>query len=350
MEVVWQLLLLSLLILLGKTIQRFVESREGTRKESLDLENLTPYPIEQIKGKVKYRTNMGLKRLDQHNWLTIDKNYIEQHKLRDALFRTQRSKVLQCLPEARHACEELLNEVATYLCSRYPTVFEMDKDAVRITKTGEVFCLRNPTNDIEPLEVAARLAMEDFSIVLENDSEQSYLAATASLFPVGWCAMERIGYTIAQMHGPVPLWHKEIEFSVNKFAMPVPRSFLSRLAVDSPMERSSYFIQVTKPGESLSSILFQPVGLGHRDVTPCSEDIIIRRERQTFRRLSKSGAIVFGVKTSLTRLQELPLEELRNLVTEIKSWPDAVGKYKGRDHWGSAVIEWMETREGAKQL
>lgn len=31
--------------------------------------------------------------------------------------------------------------------------------------------------------------------------------------------MERIGYTIAQMHGPVPLWHKEIEFSVNKLVI-----------------------------------------------------------------------------------------------------------------------------------
>ncbi|OJD27210.1 hypothetical protein ACJ73_01394 [Blastomyces percursus] len=352
MGVIWQLLLLPILILFSEIIRQLLKSKAGTRKESLDLENLTPYPVEQIKGRAKYRTNMGLKRLDQHNWLTIDKNYIEQHKLRDALLRTQRSKVFQCLPEARNACEELLNEVATYLCGRYPAIFAMDNDAVRITKTDEVFCLRDRTNGLEPLEVAARLAMEDFSIVLENDSGQSYLAATASLFPVGWCAMERIGYTIAQMHGPVPLWHKEIEFSVNKSVMPVPRSlreeFLSRLAVDSPMERSSYFIQVIKPGESLSSILFQPVGLGHRDITPRAEDILIRRERQTFRRLSKSRAIVFGVKTSLTRLQELPLEELKNLVTEIKSWPDAIGKYKGRDHWGSAVIGWMETREGAK--
>ncbi|KAL2366492.1 hypothetical protein RJZ56_000537 [Blastomyces dermatitidis] len=175
MEIIWQLLLLPLLILLGDIIRQLLKSKEGTRKESLELENLTPYPVEQIKGRATYRTNMGLKRLDQHNWLTIDKNYIEQHKLRDVLFRTQRSKVFQCLPEARHACEELLNEVATYLCGRYPAIFALENDAVRITKTGEVFCLRDPTNGLEPLEVAARLAMEDFSIVLENDSGQSYL-------------------------------------------------------------------------------------------------------------------------------------------------------------------------------
>ncbi|QSS60192.1 hypothetical protein I7I51_04989 [Histoplasma capsulatum] len=342
MEVFWNLLFfLLLLILLGEIIWSFLKSKVGKGKAGFDLENLSPYPVEQIKGRAKYRTTMGLRRLDQRNWLTIDKNYMEQHELRDSLFRTQRIKVFQCLPEARHACKELLHEVATYLCGRYPDVFEMDKNEVSITTTGEVYHLGDPTNRFEPLEIAARLAMEDLSIILENEAGQSYLAATASLFPVGWCAMERIGYTIAQMHGPVPLWHKEIEFSVNKF--------LSRLTVDSPMERSSYFIQVTKPDESLSSILFQPVGLGHRDVEPRPEDILLRRERQTFRRLPKSRAIVFGVKTSLTRLQALPLEELRNLVTEIKSWPDAVGKYKGRDHWGSAVFGWLKLREEPNQ-
>ncbi|OAX81480.1 hypothetical protein ACJ72_04185 [Emergomyces africanus] len=342
-------LLLFILILLGEIIRQLLKFKAGNKKEGFDLEMLPPYPVGKIKGKARYRTNMGLKRLDQLNWLTIDKNYMEQHELRDALFRTQRIKVFQCLPEAEHACEELLHEVATYLCGRYPTIFEMGPDVVKITKTGEVFCLGNHTQKSAPLEVAARLAMEDLSILLENDSGETYLAATASLFPVGWCAVDRIGYTIAQMHGPVPLWHKEAEFSVNKSAIPTPDlPFLSRLTVDSPMERSSYFIQVTEAGESLSSILFQPVGLGHGHVEPRPGNILIRRERQTFRRLPKSKAIVFGVKTSLTRLEELSLEELSNLVIEIKSWPDAVGKYKGRDHWGSAVIGWLEAHRGTK--
>ncbi|OJD11647.1 hypothetical protein AJ78_07617 [Emergomyces pasteurianus Ep9510] len=347
MSAFWKLLFF-VLFLLGEIIRQFLKSKAGTRKESFDLEKMPPYPVEQIKGRARYRTNMGLKKLDQHNWLTIDKNYMEQHELRDALFRTKRINVFQCLPEAKHACEELLHEVATYLCGRYPTIFEMGQDVVKITKTGEVFCLGNAAKELAPLEIAARLAMEDLSVLLENDSGETYLAATASLFPVGWCAVNRIGYTIAQMHGPVPLWHKEVEFSVNKFVILSPNLFLSRLTVDSPMERSSYFIQVTEAGESLSSILFQPVGLGHGDVEPRPENILVRRERQTFRRLPKSRAIVFGVKTSLTRLEELSLEELSNLVTEINSWPDAVGKYKGRDHWGSAVIGWLETRRGAK--
>ncbi|PGH12036.1 hypothetical protein AJ79_04545 [Helicocarpus griseus UAMH5409] len=330
------------LILLGEVIRRLVNSKTGTKqgKKNFDLDNLAPYPAEGIKGRAKYRTTMALKKLDQENWLTIDKNYVEQHELRDELFQTGKNKVIKCLPEARYACEEVLQEVATYLCQRYPAVFEMGANSVKITKTDEVFRLRDPANALEPLEVAARLAMEDFSILLKNEKGQNYVAATASLFPIGWCAMGRIGYTVSQMHGPVPLWHKEVEFSVNKF--------LARLTVDSPMERSSYFVQVTAPDEPMSSILFQPVGLSHEDIEPQPENILIRRERQTFRRLPKSGAIVFGVKTSLTPLQELPLEDLKNLVIEMRSWPDAVAKYKGRDHWEAVVVGYLESKTVSK--
>lgn len=41
-------------------------------------------------------------------------------------------------------------------------------------------------------------------------------AASASLFPVGWTVEERIGWTISQMHDPVPLWHQQVSSSVSK--------------------------------------------------------------------------------------------------------------------------------------
>ncbi|KAK2792809.1 hypothetical protein FQN51_001568 [Onygenales sp. PD_10] len=349
MAVAWQVLF-ALLILVGELIRRLVklsQPRIRYATEDFDLEKLSRYPIPQIKGKEKYRTTMGLKRLDQRNWLTIDKNYMEEHKLRDSLFRNQRSKVFHCAPESHHACEETLQVVTTYLCKRYPAMFKLDGNTVKITKTSEEFHLKDPTKAMEPLEIAARLAMEDLSVLLENDKGEMYLAATASLFPIGWCAKDRIGYTISQMHGPVPLWHKEVEFSVNKL-VPLALIFLSRLSVDTPMERSSYFIQVAAPGEPLDSILFKPAGFSYDNTEPQPENIIVRRERQTFLRLPESGAIVFGVKTTLTYLPELDLEELNNLAKEVRSWPDSVAKYKGRDQWGAVALGYTEARAASK--
>ena len=111
------------------------------------------------------------------------------------------------------------------------------------------------------------------------------------------------------------------------------------------MERASYFIQVTQPRESLSSILFQPEGVVHGNPNPRPEDIIVRRERQTFTRLPKSGGIIFGVKTSLTLLVELPDDELENLVVELQSWPEDTAQYKGRPHWESVVVEVCRQRQ-----
>ena len=110
------------------------------------------------------------------------------------------------------------------------------------------------------------------------------------------------------------------------------------------MERSNYFIEVKRPSEELLETLYRPNGLVDESMDPSPRDIIIRRERQTFQRLPRSNTIVFGVKTSLTTLDELPVRELRNLEKEIKSWPDSVGEYKGTPVWGAKALEFCKER------
>ena len=110
------------------------------------------------------------------------------------------------------------------------------------------------------------------------------------------------------------------------------------------MERSNYFVEVKRPDEELFEILYRPTTLSEDNPNPSPQDIVIRRERQTFRRLPKTGTLVFGVKTTLTTLDELPMEELENLAKEIKSWPDYVGEYKGRQVWGSKALEFCEQK------
>jgi hypothetical protein len=70
--------------------------------------------------------------------------------------------------------------------------------------------------------------------------------------------------------------------------------------------------------------------------------MFVRRERQTFRKLPKSGAILFAVKTALTPLQDLDQEERLNLAREIRSWPENIAAYKGRDFWGECVLDFIE--------
>lgn len=116
------------------------------------------------------------------------------------------------------------------------------------------------------------------------------------------------------------------------------------------MERSNYFVELKGPNEGLYSTLFRPDGLSEATPSPRPCDIIIRRERQTFRKLPQSGALLFGVKTTLTTLEELPREELHNLVREMETWPEEVASYKGKDIWGESVLHFCQQTIGLPQV
>ncbi len=140
------------------------------------------------------------------------------------------------------------------------------------------------------------------------------------------------------------------EQSISEFSCLPPRqnadglflcSFFSRIRENNEMERSTYFIQATPPEEPLLSNMFRPDTLSQQ-ASPKARDIIVRRERQTFRKLPKSGAVLFAVKTALTPLRDLEQEERLNMAREIRSWPDDIAAYKGRDFWGACVLDFIE--------
>ena len=108
------------------------------------------------------------------------------------------------------------------------------------------------------------------------------------------------------------------------------------------MERSTYFVQVADPKTDLSEILCQTDALEH-DVKPATpEQIIIRSERQTFKRLPVTGAILFAVKTSLRPLIELSITELVTFRADVGSWPEEVALYKGRHCWGECALKYCQ--------
>ena len=151
----------------------------GLLPPECDLGKMTPYPDDPIKGREKYKITMGLRKADKENWLTIDNKYMAEHWVRDGLLKDEREKVFQCLPVSEDACKETLEEVVAFLCERYPQMFEkirtMNGSAIQNKKTGERFGLGNSGGGMQPLEIAVRLAMEDFSVLLPNDEGEYIL-------------------------------------------------------------------------------------------------------------------------------------------------------------------------------
>ena len=114
------------------------------------------------------------------------------------------------------------------------------------------------------------------------------------------------------------------------------------MSYEHPLGRVALFVQVIDPNESMSDILCQLEAPSGRKKPGHPGNVLIRRERQTFRRLPKSRAVLFTVKTELEKLTEVKAKDLQELATEIRSWPAEVANYKGRDQWGKCVLDFCD--------
>lgn len=132
--------------------------------------------------------------------------------------------------------------------------------------------------------------------------------------------------------------------------------FFRRLSPSSPVERNNWIIQVLPPMPAQSSSPSSPAapsqleelawaegtfgpedmhGAGARPAppTPLPERMRLRVERQTLRRLPRSGAIVFTIRVYLTPLVELGPGEAGRLAAAIRGVKEQDVVY--RSVWGT---------------
>lgn len=178
------LLLLPSLLALWRTL---IPKREGktdtpsNKADVFDLQALEPYPPHPFNRNERYNMTMGLQKLDVENWLTVNKNYPTQHRIRAGLLAAKEERVLQCLPGSEEACIEVLDLVVDYLTNKYPAMYQLvegdgDVERIRNRETGEEFGLQQPFEETAPLEIAARLVAEDINILKQaSDGGEHYL-------------------------------------------------------------------------------------------------------------------------------------------------------------------------------
>jgi hypothetical protein len=98
------------------------------------------------------------------------------------------------------------------------------------------------------------------------------------------------------------------------------------------MERYNLFIQAS------SDLFMDAPEIAHPSTTP--ECLYVRRERQTFRRLPKSQAVLFTVRTFMKPLVDLDENEAVALRQQVGGWEGLSRRYKGSEAWGNAFAEW----------
>ncbi len=257
------------------------------------MNDATPYiPVDQ-KG---WRLAMGLRPLEASKWLEVDSHRDEELALKDDLIKQQHEVVVAVRPEGDEASAELLEEVVSFLCSYHPNL-PVDTDP----------------ND-HPIVAASRLVQEDLCVLVRSDAWR--LQAACVCFPSRWSLVEKIGATLDNIHGPVPLYGEELSQPTN--------SVFDRMTSKRSFWRLNWTLLE-------SSALHQPTS-GRTSPEAKLGDWSFRVERQTIRQLPRTKAVVFTIRTYVTSLDELCAMEddfCSNLLNALDTAPEAVQQYKG---------------------
>jgi hypothetical protein len=283
-----------------------------------------------------WRLAMGIKALDLEQWIEIDDRFAAQLAERRRLLEGERDAVLGELPESRPAQRELLALLLDHLPERFPEHYRRVDRRIENRTTGERFALA--ASDDAPLELAGRLVQEDLCLMQRGEAGYRLVAAVLC-FPAHWRLADKLGRPLQAIHEPVP-------------------GFADRLA--DPVDRFFANIQATRPVWRLNwslvdaPTLFRPPE--HRgNPRPISAEqagrqLWLRVERQTLRRLPRSGDVVFGIHTYVDPLEaaiDSP-QAAQALAARIREMPDAMARYKSILPIRAPLLAWLEGRAVAQ--
>jgi hypothetical protein len=125
-----------------------------------------------------------------------------------------------------------------------------------------------------------------------------------------------------------------------RLARPVDR-FFAGLLVERPVWRVNWSLVDTPE-------LFRPPEHRARpktiDATRAGEQIWLRVERQTLRRLPGCGDVVFGIRTYVEPLAEVTPEVAQALALRVREMPADMAAYKGIAAIRAPLLAWLERR------
>ncbi|KAJ6581107.1 hypothetical protein B0H19DRAFT_1113623 [Mycena capillaripes] len=355
----------------------------------------------------EYHVTMGIRNMQWEEWIELDDQYDAYHRIRKDRIERKGTDLLQVLPPSTRirdgedavnigggaaAAIELVHELSEYLSRRYPKTFQISRHApsasladyptgwdgtapvksVRILHLREEFELPLPLPlnyipseklDIEQqateaMRISALLIQDDLALMVEGSDGCYYFQGGAILVGGFWRMKDKIGMRLDEIHtsGHVHQYEEKLHTSLERF--------FRRLQVDKPVVRNNYFVQVSPPASATPSL--DPDELAWGENVLGSEDeyggtkgssfgdppalvvspqtLRLRTERQTLRRLPRSGAVVFTIRTYLVPVEELAREPgvAARFASAVRSWPDGIKEYKGERRYGEILVQYLD--------
>lgn len=281
----------------------------------------------------------GVKKLDvvpfpQEEWIQVDAAYDSQIRAKEELYRSRSDDVYRVDPTAADAAHELLSMLVRHMPDRFARLFALTETGITTPRLH--YALKD--FECDPLKLASLLVQEDLVLMVKARDGRYRLLGGSLAFPSDWSLREKFGLSFAQIHSPVPLVVRRLGEQGERM--------LDGVKAGRPLERVNMLIQFDDrltvfPGGRSDGVTDTPLTFGD-----FGSRVYLRNERQTFVPLPASGAVVFGIKTAITRFDAIPPKIACKLAALFETFPpEYVEKYrtlKGADH--ALAVEWLKSR------
>ncbi|OAX80202.1 hypothetical protein ACJ72_05468 [Emergomyces africanus] len=175
----------------------------------------------------------------------------------------------------------------------------------------------------------------------EKPDGQYYLLAGSILLAGFWRLSDKFGLPLSEIHtsGSVPQFQSKLEKGM--------MNFFRRLKPSDPVLRNNYFFQVDDDlawSRSIGNEDDAHVSWSTAEKNKAIQHHWFRSERQSLRRLPKSGAVVFTIRTYFVPVMEIAREPgvPGRLASAVRSWGDDVARYKGRERYGDVLLDYLD--------
>lgn len=312
--------------------------------ENWDIKTTEPVPYRAFKH--KYFVTMGIRSMEWDSWIELDNEWPKYHDYKLARVKERGHELYGTPDMAWDAAIEYLMEFRNYLPKRYPTLFKETPKGIYNLYTGENFEFVDiPKAEFkqDPMLMASLMVQDDLAILFEDENGQYILRSGGIMLAGFWRLRDKINLPLSEIHthGDVPQYKEKLQKGMEKFFV--------RLTVDKPVVRNNYFIQTddnlpwsTSIGEEDN----EKVGWYTAEPAKDPLKLYYRSERQSVRRLPKTGAIAFTIRTYFLPVSKMCNEPYvpRRLLNAISSWSEDVRQYRGYDKFYEALLPYLEKR------
>jgi len=289
---------------------------------------------------------MGLRTVKHVDWIELDNHYPHYHANKSRRIKERGEKCCRTAPEAYGAAMELLEDLVEYLPARYPSLYERTETGIHNKWSGEMINTTAPLTE-DPIQTCARLTQDDLAIMMERPDGQYYLLSGAILLAGFWRLEDKFGMPLSEIHtsGDVPQFREKLEKGM--------MNFFRRVKPEEMVARNNYFLQVDDDlawSWSIGSEDAPGISWSTAEKDRAIEHHYFRSERQTLRRLPRSGGVVFTIRTYFLPITQIAEEKgvPGRLASAVRSWGPDVTKYKGKEKYEAVLLEYLDKKHQAQ--